>query len=53
MADNKSTKRNAEWRERQTSEGKSELRGVFVKREHHDEIKSKARLHAEQLEKGE
>ena len=47
---NKNTKRNAAWREKLASEGKAEIRGVYVKKEHHPRVKAKARREAERLE---
>ena len=41
------------YRDKMKEEKGPEVRGIRADPKHHDEIKSKARQHAEQLEKGE
>ena len=50
MSDQKNAKYQKEFRERKKADGKTELRGVYVKKEHHPRVKAKARDEAERLE---
>ena len=50
MQENKSTKRNREWREQQAKGGKSEIRGVYAVTTYHERIKARVKKYIAHLD---
>ena len=50
MTENKSTKRNREWREQQSKSGKSEIRGVYAVTAYHERIKARVKKYIAHLD---